>query len=91
MNQERTIMGACDYSIESLRNIKKALMDQASPHKESNWAQGGLILTLTSHLLRISHETILEAAKNGEMDAKKEVLTIQSRFNEFVDQMINNA
>lgn len=90
MNQQRTIMGACDYSIASLQNIKSALMDLGNPQKQSNWAMGGLIVTLTSHLLRVSQETLLESIKSEESNAKNDIEAIKTKFNEFVDRMINN-
>lgn len=89
-NQERTILGACDYSIASLQNIRKTLMDHGNSKKELNWAVGGLIITLTSHLLRVCHERIIESVEAGEPNAKEDIKFIQEKFNEFVNGMIDN-
>jgi hypothetical protein len=90
-NQNRTIMGALDYSVASLQGIKKELMDIGHPQKVMNWAVGGMIISLTSNLIRTCHETFLETGQTGEANAKDDLKLIQSRFNEFMDKMINNS
>jgi hypothetical protein len=89
-NQNRTIMGALNYSLASLQNMKSTMMDISHPHKELNWAVGGIITTLTSTLLRICHETFLDTGNTGEANAKHDVKVIQDKFNEFVNGMVNN-
>lgn len=90
-NQNRTIMGACDYSLASLQNIKTALMDYGNPQKELNWAMGGLIVTLTSHLLRLCHETFVDAVQNDSPSAINDLKSIQDKFNDFMQRMIDNG
>lgn len=89
-NQNRTIMGALDFSLESLKNMKTAMMDVGHPNKELNWAVGGIITTLVSNLIRVTHETILDKSSVGEANANEDLKIIQAKFNEFMDRMINN-
>lgn len=90
-NQNRTIMGALDYSIASLQGIKKALMDISHPQKELNWAVGGIIITLTSNLLRTCQDTFMETGQTGDANAKSDMQLIQGKFNDFMNRMIDNA
>ena len=89
-NQNRTIMGALDFSLESLKNMKTAMMDISHPNKELNWAVGGIITTLVSNLIRVTHETILDTGNAGEANANDDLKIIQTKFNEFMDRMINH-
>ena len=89
-NQNRTIIGALDYSIASLQNIKTTLMDISHPQKELNWAVGGIIVTLVSQLMRNCHETFIDTGNTGEANAKGDLTQIQAKFNEFIERMINN-
>ena len=89
-NQNRSIIGALDYSIASLQNIKTTLMDISHPQKELNWAVGGIIVTLMSQLMRICHETFIETGSMGEANAKDDLVLIQVKFNDFIDRMFNN-
>lgn len=88
-NQKRTIMGACEYSIATMQNLKKDLSDRDSKHAELNWAIGGIVATLVSQLLRTCDHVFTEAAQSGEPNAKQDISEIQARFNEFVSQMVN--
>ena len=90
MNQQRTIVGALDYSIATLQNIKTTLMDLGHAKKELNWAVGGIIITLTSNLLRLCQDTFIEAAQTEEAHAKQDMIKIQTKFNEFMERMRNN-
>lgn len=89
-HQNRTIMGACDYSLAALSNLKKDLSDIGNPHHETNWAIGGIVISLTSQLLRICGQVFEEAVQSGEPNAKQDITEIQQRFNEFVNQMVNH-
>jgi len=89
-NQNRSIIGALDYSITSLQNIKTTLMDISHPQKELNWAVGGVIVALMSQLMRICHETFVETGNTGDANAKDDLVLIQSKFNDFMHRMINN-
>ena len=89
--QKRTIMGACDYSIETLRNLKKDLSDTSHPNHEINWAYGGLVTALVSKLIQACGCVFEESCQTAEPNALRDLLEIQSRFNEFVTNMINGA
>jgi hypothetical protein len=89
--QNRTVIGALDYSIASLQNLKGTLMDISHPQKELNWAVGGIIITLTSHLLRVCQDTFIEATQTDEANAKTDMLTIKTKFNDFMERMISNG
>lgn len=88
-SQKRTIMGACDYSLAALQNLKKDLADISAKHGETNWAIGGIVITLVSHLIRTCGNVFEEAAQSGELNAKQDVAEIQTRFNEFVNRMVD--
>lgn len=90
INQNRTIIGALDSSLARLQSIKTALMDISHPHKEINWAVGGLITTLTSKLLCVCYEVINDANTSQEASAIDDLKLIQSKFNDFMDRMVNN-
>jgi hypothetical protein len=80
-NQRRTIMGALDYSLESLKNVKSALVDLGNPNHDVNWAVGSIISALTAHLLHITQNVILESMQTGEGNSKNNLLQIQKEFN----------
>ncbi len=84
------IMSACDYSIASLQNIKKGLMDIGNPKQELNWAIGGIIIALASNLLAISQDVISQAPNQDEPSALNDIKEIQVKFNQFVEGMIGN-
>jgi hypothetical protein len=90
-SQQRTIMGALDYSIASLQNIKSALVDHGNPQKQVNWAIGGIMATITANLLKLSQDVFLESIKNEEANAQDDIKAIQSKFNEFMQRMIDNG
>jgi len=90
MKQNRTIMGACDYSIAVLQNLKKTLMDYGNPNQEMTWAIGGIVVTLSSQLLKLCHEIFIDASKSGEPNAKEDIRAIQKSFNEFIDRMVTH-
>lgn len=89
-SQKRTIMGACDYSLAALQNLKKDLSEIGAAHSETNWAIGGIVITLVSQLIRTCGNVFEEAAQSGEANAKQDIAEIQHRFNEFVSQMVNH-
>lgn len=88
-HQKRTIMGACDYSLAALQNLKKDLADVGNPNHEINWAIGGIVITLVSQLMRTCATVFEESAQSGEPNAKQDIGEIQHRFNEFITQMVN--
>ena len=88
-NQTRTIMGATEYCLQSLQNLKKGMQDLGSPNQKVAMAIGGLIVTMTSNLIKISQEVIEQAALAKEPNAKEDLKLIQSKFNEFLDKMID--
>lgn len=90
-SQKRTIMGACDYSIETLRNLKKDLSDTTTPNHELTWACGGLVVSLVSKLIQTCARVFDESCERQELNALNDLLEIQSRFNEFVASMVNGA
>lgn len=89
-NQHRTTMGACEYSILALQNLKKDLSRIDDPNHEINWAIGGIVITLVSHLIRTCGIVFEEAAQLGAPNAKQDISEIQHRFNEFVSTMVNH-
>lgn len=90
-SQRRTIMGACEYSIASLQNLKKGLMDTSAPNIELNWAIGGIVATLVSNLIQLCDEVFNEALQTGEANAQQDIWEIKERFTHFVERMVNDA
>lgn len=90
MNERRSVMGACEYSIESLQKIKKQMMDSSDPDFPTKWAVGGLIMTLVSSLLQISHKVIKEASKSDNANAHDDLRRIKGEFGQFMDGMIDH-
>ncbi len=86
--QNKTIIGATEYCLHSIQNLKKGMLDIGSPNQKIAMAIGGLIVTMTSSLIKISQEVIEEAAQAKEPNAKDDLKLIQSRFNEFLNTMI---
>lgn len=90
MNQKRTIIGACEYSIITMQNLKKELQYIGDEHPEVKWAIGGIVVTLVSNLIKVADEVFRESAVSGEPNAKQDVTEIKARFSAFVDRMINH-
>lgn len=84
VKQRRTIVGAMDYTIASLNDIKKTLFDRELENQNKNWAVGGFIITLQSNLMRIIQETLHREEKRTAID---DLNTIQERFNALIEQM----
>lgn len=84
------IMSACDYSIASLQNIKRGLMDIGSPKHELNWAVGGIVIALASNLLAITQDVITNAAKKDSPNALDDLKEIREKFNGFMDGMLGH-
>ena len=89
-NQNRQIMGCLNYSLATLQEIKTTLSDVSHPHKEMNWAVGGIISTLSTQLLRICNDTFVQTGNSGEANAQDDLREIQAKFNDFMDRMINH-
>lgn len=89
-SQRRTIMGACEYSIASLQNLKKGLIDTSAKNIELNWAVGGIVATLTSNLIQLCDEVFNEALQTGEANAQQDITEILLRFTKFVERMLKN-
>lgn len=89
-NQRRTIIGACEYSIATLQNLKKDLQDISAVHQELNWAIGGIVSTLTSNLLQICNQVFQESCAEGNPNAKQDLTEIKNQFSEFIDKMVNH-
>lgn len=90
MNQRRTIIGMCDYSIAGLQQLKRDLMDVGNKNQEINWAVGGIVLTLVSNLLQTCEVVFKESMETGIPDAKQDLNEIKQRFNSFIDGMVNH-
>lgn len=89
-SQRRTIIGACEYSIATMQNLKKDLQDVGAANSELNWAIGGIVATLSSNLLQICNQVFQESVAEGKPDAKQDLTEIKERFSEFVNQMVNH-
>lgn len=61
------------------------------PNSELIWAIGGLVCAMTSNLLQICHEVINETSCAEDGGAKEDIQKIQTKFNEFIERLINNV
>ncbi len=89
-SQKRTIIGACDYSIATMQNLKKDLQDISAVNPEINWAIGGIVATLVSNLIQICDQVFQIAAASGKPNAKQDLTEIKEQFNQFIDRMVNH-
>jgi hypothetical protein len=90
MNQKRTIMGACDYSIETLKALKRDMTQLGAKNGEFLWAIGGIVCAMTSNLLQICDQVFNQSASEGQGDAKEDIRAIQAKFNAFIDRMVDD-
>jgi len=89
-NQKRTIIGACEYSIATMQNLKKDLQNLDAVNPELNWAIGGIVATLTSNLLQICDQVFQESVADGNPNAKQDLTEINTRFSDFIQRMVNH-
>lgn len=89
-SQKRTIIGACDYTIATMQNLKKDLQNIDAVHRELNWAIGGIVATLSSNLLQICNDVFQESTIDGAPDAKQDLTEINTRFSDFIAKMVNH-
>jgi hypothetical protein len=85
----KNIIGTADYLIDTLKSLKKGLIQADSKNKELIWAVGGLIFLLNATLLQTCQQVILDVKDKENPSAKKDLQEIQSRFNTFIGEMIN--
>jgi len=88
--QRRTIIGACDYSIATMQNLKRDLTAIGAINADLNWAIGGIVSTLVSNLLQICNQVFQESIANGEPDARHDIEEIGSRLNQFIERMVSH-
>jgi hypothetical protein len=88
-NQKRTIMGGLDYTLASLHEIKRELLDVGGERQKIAWAVGGLVVSLMANLMRMIEDVIMKAAENHETASAKDDLTeILKRFTALMNQML---
>ena len=87
-NQKRTVLGALESSLETLRVMKSKMMDVGSPTHEMQWAIGSVISSLVANLLMICNTVIGDSMAVGDSDAESDLRAIQSQFHEFMSRMI---
>lgn len=85
----RSIMSACEYAIDELKGVKKALGGIDQPNQELTWALGSIIVVLVSNLLKTMNEVIKDSSRSENPSARDDILAIRDRFNEFIETMIN--
>lgn len=89
-NQKRTIIGACDYTIATMKNLKEDLCDISAENPELNWGIGGVVATLTSNLIQICDQVFQESVINRPPSAHQDMIKIKEQFGQFIDRMVNN-
>lgn len=89
--QKRTIMGSCEYSIQTLQGIKKDLHDLLGVQgKETTWAIGGIVVTLVRALLDTCDHVLVPSVMAGNQDANRDLTEILRLFTEFMEHTINH-
>ena len=89
--QRRGIMAAGDYAITQLTGVKQGLISSLGTKKsEISWALGGIIFTLSAQLLKIAQEVIEQAPTKESPNARDDIEQIRTKFNEFIDRMVNH-
>lgn len=84
------ITKALEYLLFNLKTIQKELLNIDSQKKAYAWAIGGLLVTLTANLMKISENVINSSLEKNENDAKQDLVNIKEQFNHFIDKMISN-
>lgn len=85
-NHKRSLMAACEYSIGSLVDVKKEMLNLGSKNNKAAWAIGGMLVNLVAHLIK-AFEEVLE---QGSCDAIADLKETQVRFNRFIASMLND-
>lgn len=89
-NQKHTIIGAVEYTIATMQNLKRDLQDISAANPDLNWAIGGIVATLTSNLLQICNQVFQESCADGNPNAKQDLTEIKAQFSDFIDRMVNH-
>jgi hypothetical protein len=88
-NQRKTTLGACNYSIAVLQNLRQDLMDFDNKNKDILWAIGSITITLTTQILQTCCELFNDPSHlDEEVPVRANLIEIRNRFNEFIDRMI---
>lgn len=87
ISNRASVMRSCEYCVETMRNIRKSLLDISNSKQEILWAVGSIIIVLATGILSISHEVLMKT-DDEPASAIEDLKEIQKRFNEFMDQMI---
>ena len=66
------------------------MQDFGGKKQKASMVIGGVIITMTSHLLTLCQEVIERAKTSDNPDLKEDLREIQRRFNEFLDKMIGS-
>ena len=88
--QRRTTMGAIDFSLEALNNLKKGLMNYGAPNFDLSWLIARIMSSLISNLILQCNEVISESLQENKSDAMENIREIQRRFNQFVDNLLED-
>jgi len=86
----RSITGATEYCLRFIQAIKKEMQDLGGKKQKTAMVIGGVIITMTSHLLSLCQEVIERAKTDPTPDLKSDLIEIKTRFNEFLDKMIGD-
>lgn len=87
-SQTNTILGATEYCLQSIQNLKRGMLDLGGKNQKVSMAIGGVIITMLANFLKISFDVIEEGVKNPDPSAINDVKEIQAKFNDFLTKMI---
>ena len=90
-NPKRTIIGALDYSIITMQELKKDLQDIGAPNHDYTWATASVIVILLSNLIKISKQEFDREVNNALVDSNEMLREIQYEFNQFINGVINHG
>lgn len=89
--QKISIMGALEETIRSLKDMREVLLNPSNSDNEIHWSLGGLIVSLTHAMHKLSCEVILKSAQEHQVTtAKDDIEEIRTRFNHYIDRMLDN-
>lgn len=91
MRKNSNVLNAAEYILQTTSTLKREMMDLGNKNQQISWGIGGLIITLAANLLYTAQEVIQESIKNNDANSRDDILEIKTRFNQFIDQMVENG
>lgn len=85
------INNALDYCIQTLVKMRKDLLDAKNVNRQAVWAVSGLVIMLTTQVLKTSLTQVSMGFNSPNASAQKDLIAIKDSFNAFIDEMIGQS